>query len=284
MTTFSSLETICPILMLSAVFLSTAAAPVMKTSSPAVLPTKESFHLFLLVGQSNMAGRGKVEDEDKVPHPRVLTLNKAGQWVPAADPIHFDKPGRAGVCLARTFGMVLADKSEKITIGLIPCAHGGSPISAWEPGAAFPQTQSHPYDDSIARAREAMKSGVLKGILWHQGEGDCKPELAALYQEKLTQLIARFRQDLEAPQVPFILGQLGQFSGAPWNPDRQKVNDAQTGVTREVLFTRFVSSAGLMCNSTNDMHFDGKSLREFGRRYAEAYFSLTKSERSPPLP
>ncbi|HEX8916483.1 MAG TPA: sialate O-acetylesterase, partial [Humisphaera sp.] len=55
-------------------------------------PAKDKFLLFLLVGQSNMAGRGKVEDEDRKPHPRVVSLDKAGQWVPAVDPIHFDKP------------------------------------------------------------------------------------------------------------------------------------------------------------------------------------------------
>ena len=56
------------------------------------LPAKKNFYLFLLVGQSNMAGRGVVAPEDKVPHKRVLSLNKEDKWVPAVDPIHFDKP------------------------------------------------------------------------------------------------------------------------------------------------------------------------------------------------
>jgi len=72
------------------------------------LPTKENFHLFLLVGQSNMAGRGKVTPADKKAHPRVLMLNKAGQWVPAADPLHFDKPRMVGVGLGKTFGTLVA--------------------------------------------------------------------------------------------------------------------------------------------------------------------------------
>ena len=41
------------------------------------LPEKKNFHLFLLVGQSNMAGRGAVSAEDRVADPRVLTLNKS---------------------------------------------------------------------------------------------------------------------------------------------------------------------------------------------------------------
>ncbi|MFC1509000.1 sialate O-acetylesterase, partial [Candidatus Omnitrophota bacterium] len=53
---------------------------------------KEQFHLYLLIGQSNMAGRGEVGDQDRQSHPRVFTLNKDNIWIPAADPIHFDKP------------------------------------------------------------------------------------------------------------------------------------------------------------------------------------------------
>ena len=50
------------------------------------------FHLFLLAGQSNMAGRGKVSSSDKKVTPRVLTLDQQDKWVAAVDPIHFDKP------------------------------------------------------------------------------------------------------------------------------------------------------------------------------------------------
>ena len=68
------------------------------------IPAKEKFHLYLLVGQSNMAGRGKVTPEDKKPHERVLMLSKDLKWVPATDPMHFDK-SIAGVGLGRTFGI-----------------------------------------------------------------------------------------------------------------------------------------------------------------------------------
>jgi len=49
-----------------------------------------------------MAGCGTVEAQDKTPHPRVLMLNMADAWVPAIDPLHFDKPA-AGVGLGKTF-------------------------------------------------------------------------------------------------------------------------------------------------------------------------------------
>ena len=36
-------------------------------AQPGALPPKEKFHLFLLVGQSNMAGRGAVTAADREP-------------------------------------------------------------------------------------------------------------------------------------------------------------------------------------------------------------------------
>ena len=74
------------------------------------IPQKDKFYLFLLAGQSNMAGRGTVENEDKVVNPRVLALSKEGKWVPAVDPIHFDKPS-AGVGPGRSFALALMKKS-----------------------------------------------------------------------------------------------------------------------------------------------------------------------------
>ena len=41
------------------------------------------FHLFLLAGQSNMAGRGKVSESDRKVDPHVLTLDKRESgWLP----------------------------------------------------------------------------------------------------------------------------------------------------------------------------------------------------------
>ena len=68
------------------------AASFSPAEEPIKLPVKEKFHLFLLVGQSNMAGRGVVDAQDKTPDPRILMLNKAGEWASAVDPLHFDKP------------------------------------------------------------------------------------------------------------------------------------------------------------------------------------------------
>ena len=240
------------------------------------LPAKENFHLFLLAGQSNMAGRGKVADEDRRPHPRVLALGKDGKWHPAIDPLHWDKSS-AGVGLGKSFAIALAEKNPDITIGLIPTACGGSPISTWEPGGYHGQTKSHPYDDAIKRASSAMADGTLKGILWHQGESDCKPELAEKYEQRLTDLIARFRKELDAADVPFIIGQLGQFKARPWNDARIQVDAAHQAVAKKDPHAGFVSSDDLTSNPDN-IHFDAKSLCEFGKRYADVYTELIQPD------
>src|SRR4051812_29800346 len=72
-------------------------------------PIPERMQLFLLIGQSNMAGRGAVEASDKVPHPHVFVLTKDLSWAPATDPLHFDKPDIVGVGLGLTFGRTIAD-------------------------------------------------------------------------------------------------------------------------------------------------------------------------------
>ena len=236
----------------------------------------KNLDLYLLVGQSNMAGRGTVTTEDQKPHPRIWMLNKDEAWVPAVDPMHFDKPKVVGVGLGRSFALALAEKDADAQIGLIPCAHGGSPIDVWVPGAFYKPTDGHPWDDAIRRAKVAMKSGTLKGILWHQGESDSKPELAASYEAKLHDLIARLRAELDAPQVPFIAGQMGQFQERPWSDDKNTVDQAHRTLPDKVPHTGFANSDGLK-HRGDEVHFDSASYRELGRRYAEAFLKVTRS-------
>jgi hypothetical protein len=246
-------------------------ASLVSAQTPA-LPAKENFHLFLLVGQSNMAGRGVVGAEDKIPNARVLMLNKAGEWVPAVDPMHFDKPV-AGVGLGRTFAEVVAEANPGVTIGLIPCAVGGSPIDTWKPGAIYPETMTYPWDDAIKRAKAALAVGTLKGILWHQGESDAKVDLAPAYEAKLVDLVGRFRREVNAPNVPFILGALGQFDGAPWNDFQKQVDRAHRDLANKVPYAAYVGSEGLK-DKGDKIHFDTPSFKELGRRYGAAYLKL----------
>ncbi|MDP3073730.1 MAG: sialate O-acetylesterase [Opitutaceae bacterium] len=237
------------------------------------LPDKEDFHLFLLIGQSNMAGRGVVSPADRTPTARVLMLDKAGAWVPAVDPLHFDKPNVVGVGLGRSFAEVVAAARPGVTIGLIPCAVGGSPIDTWRPGVFYDATKSHPWDDALRRAKLALQAGTLHGILWHQGESDSNRALAPGYAAKLDDLVARLRAELRAPRVPFVAGQLGRFADKPWDEFRTQVDQAHRELPRRVAHTAFVGSDGLQ-HKGDQVHFDSDSLREFGRRYAAAFLKL----------
>ncbi len=236
------------------------------------LPSKDKFHLFLLVGQSNMAGRGVVEEQDKTPHPRVLMLSKDGKWVPAIDPMHFDKPA-AGVGLGKTFGQLIAEANPGVTIGLIPCAVGGSHIDAWKPGVFYTPTKCYPWDDMAKRAAIALPAGTLKGILWHQGEGDSLPELGPTYEPKLHDLVVRLRKEFNAPDVPFIAGQMGKFADVPWTPEKVIVDQAHQDLAKKVPHTAFVSAEGLK-HKGDKVHFDSPSFRELGKRYAEAFLMM----------
>lgn len=242
-------------------------------SAQSPLPAKEKFHLFLLVGQSNMAGRGKVEEQDKQPHPRVLMFNKAGEWVPAVDPLHFDKTS-AGTGLGKTFGQQIAEANPGVTVGLIPCAVGGSPIDSWQPGEFYKAANAHPWDDAIKRTKLALEKGTLKGILWHQGESDSNAKSAPTYEAKLHALVKAFRAEVGA-DVPFIVGQLGQYEGIAWEEPRKQVDAAHQNLPKHLPHTAFVSSTGFK-HKGDKVHFDSASLREFGKRYAEAYLKLVK--------
>lgn len=232
---------------------------------------EKDFHLYLLIGQSNMAGRGQVEPQDREIHPRVFMLDKAGKWSPAVDPLHFDKP-IAGVGPGLTFGRIMADCGPSIRVGLMPCAAGGSPISVWKHGGFWEQTNSKPYDDAIVRTRTAMKDGVLKGILWHQGESDSNEKDAGLYQDRLVELINTLRRELNAPDVPFVAATLGDFV-VECNPHARVVSEAIRRLPQRVENAAYVDSSGLEHKGDN-MHFSAESARELGRRYAEAMIRL----------
>ncbi len=240
---------------------------------------KKQVHLFLLAGQSNMAGRGKVGAIDKKIHPRLFALSKEGSWVPAIDPIHYDK-NSAGVGLGKSFALHLLEQNDDIVIGLIPSACGGSPISTWVPGGYHKQTSSYPYDDAIKRIQRARKDGILKGILWHQGESDSnKQSNSSRYAKRLKNLIERFRDDLEVKDVPFIIGQLGQFEKKPWGALEKQVDEAHASMPTLLDNVGFVPSKGLTAKGDN-IHFNSKSLRLFGRRYAETYLRIIEQDAS----
>jgi hypothetical protein len=166
---------------------------------------------------------------------------------------------------------VLADAEPGVTIGLIPCAVGGTPLDRWLKGHDL-------YEQALKRALFAMKDGTLKGILWHQGESDSGTEaVARSYGQRLETMIAGFRSDLG--QVPFVAGELGRFldpeksGGKPRFSDL--INTQLHALSPRVVDFGVASSEGLT-DKGDRLHFGTEALRDFGNRYAEVMLRLQK--------
>ena len=217
--------------------------------------------LVLLIGQSNMAGRGTIEQQDKVPIPGVFMLDAADRWVPAVDPVHGDKP-TAGVGPAREFARALIKARPGARIGLVPAAVGGTSLERWRPGGEL-------YRQALARLRVAQRSGTLAVILWHQGEADASSaEASAGYARNWAAMMAQLRTDAGARGVPIIAGELGSFLRRPYAP----IVNAQIRSLPHVLDQVAVASAAGLTDRGDRLHFDAASQRELGRRYAAAFF------------
>ena len=238
--------------------------------------------VYLLVGQSNMAGRGKLSAENEVPHEGVLKLNNFGYLTPAKEPLHDDKPKSAGAGLGASFANAMRAGDTNTTVVLVPCAFGGSALDEWAKG-------SYMYQRAILRTKEALRrlkgKGRLAGILWHQGESDSNNEsLAATYSARLVRMVRAMRADLGCGDVPVVLGELGRYladNRAKSGRYRyfEKVNEALHGAARILPSCECVSSEGLSPKS-DVLHFDTESLRVFGERYAEAMKRLQSGRQS----
>lgn len=227
---------------------------------------KEKFHIYLLMGQSNMVGWGKIEEEDKVTHPRIFKLNEKNEWVQAANPLH---PGSRHMGMGMTFAREMIKQDESIKIGLIPCAFNGSPLSRWQ------RKGGDLYAQAMKKAKLAMEKGVIKGILWHQGESDSNGRLADTYTERFQQMVKDVRAELGNENIPVVVGQVGTFF-AERRPTAKKINECHAKVSETVPLSACASSEGLT-DRGDRCHFDNKSLREFGRRYAKLMQELQKS-------
>jgi hypothetical protein len=254
---------------------------------PWALPADPAtFPVFLLMGQSNMAGWCRIDPadpsqaDDLSPMPRVLALG--GQctvksrrprgwtrWRPAAHPLHLNQTS-AGFGLALPFASRLLERQPELTIGLIPCAWGGAGIDQLGPGTPL-------HDNAVGRARRAALRGRLAGVLWHQGETDALHDvLAGAHAGKLAVLMARLRSNLATPELPFLIGDLGTFGDEKRDPAavarRDVVRAGLRRVASETAHAAFVESAGLA--GVDAVHFSRAALIEFGRRYADAYRSV----------
>ena len=249
------------------------------TAATVTPPAREFFHVYLLMGQSNMAGRGAPVPAQQADDPRILSLNPEGQWTVARDPLH-PKIGRAepGVGPGLAFAREMLKSDPAITIGLVPCAVGGTPLRRWTKGADL-------YEQALARARLAAPAGQLKGVLWHQGESDTTTRAnAESYGDRLSQMLRDLRQDLGQPELPVVVGQLGEFLSLEKQPFADTVRAALRGLPDRVPHTGYADSAGLG-HGGDQLHFSAAAQQELGVRFAKAMLGLQGDAASAtPLP
>lgn len=238
---------------------------------------------FLLIGQSNMAGRGFKEDVKPIENNRLYVLRN-GRWQPMDFPVNHDR-SFSGVCLAESF----ADECSKFydtDVGLIPCADGGTLVSQWQPGEIL-------YDHAVFQAKLAQRTSTIAGVLWHQGESDSREEHWPYYEERCTNVFESLKKDLNlSDDIPFIVGGLADFLTEsqeslkirPFLVNVPKVDIALQKLAKQNDYIGYVSVKGLTCNP-DFLHFDAKSLRILGDRYFEKFKemnTLIKSgEKSP---
>ena len=131
------------------------------------------------------------------------------------------------------------------------------------------------FDNAVNNARLAARTSEIVGILWHQGESDCKDELYPTYQVRLETMIQALRKELNLNDVPFIVGGLGDYLQFYPLKNYVHINHALKNIADNNESVGFVSAEGLTANPDN-LHFNSESLYDFGIRYFEVFEKLNK--------
>lgn len=244
-----------------------------------------NFHVYLCLGQSNMEGVGRIEDEDMrgvdsrfcmmaaVDMPRHG--RKQGEWYVAYPPLCRE---HTGLTPADYFGRTMvANLPDSVRVGVIDVAVGGCRIELFEEEKAAEYIAAAPdwlqrscaeYGDNPFRrlvecAKRAQKVGVIKGILVHQGcsnngEADWGEKVKVVYERLLAEL------GLSAVDTPLLLGELLQRDegGACWH------HNAVIARTPSLIPNAYVVSSAKCTGMPDHLHFTSEGYRLLGTRYA----------------
>ena len=262
--------------------LSVAAATAVMLSAAA---QDKDFHIYLCLGQSNMEGNAQVEPIDRAGVPERFKVMAAvdfpdsgrekGKWYTAVPPLVRQYTGLTPMdYFGRT---MVANLPENVTVGVVPVAIGGCKIEhlfkdfdpstlAGEPDwfrGMMSAYDNEPYKRLVECAREAQKSGVIKGILLHQGESnagqqDWTLKVKKVYEDLLADL------GLDAADVPLLAGEVvttaqGGVCGG---------HNAVVNMLPSVIPTAHVVSAANLPQKGDGLHFTAHGYRVLGCRYA----------------
>ena len=239
------------------------------------MTAKKNVWVFILAGQSNMAGRGIVEAEDTIPNERVFTINQAGEIILAQEPLHWYEPLLTGLDCGLSFGKTLAPHlPDSVDILILPTAVGGSSISQWIGDSTYRNvTLLSNFKEKVALGNA---NGTIKGILWHQGESDTgSEELIELYQERLKTLFLKFRTEIGNDTLPVLIGELGSFSAndAKW----QAVNKQIRAYVATDPFASLIPTSDFT-HKGDFIHFNSEGQRTMGERFALKFIEINHSE------
>ena len=184
-----------------------------------------NFHIYLCLGQSNMEGNAKVEEQDTVAVDSRFQVLAAvdcpnlgrtkGNWYKAVPPL---ARCYTGLTPGDYFGRAMvANLPSNVRVGIINVAVGGCRIELFDKDnyqsyvATSPdwlknmvkEYGGNPYARLVEMAKLAQKDGVIKGILLHQGESntndkDWPLKVKGVYDNLLNDL------GLSAANVPLL--------------------------------------------------------------------------------
>ena len=291
---FRATTSICHCLIATAVALIGCSAS-NDEPQPETHQADPNFHIYLCFGQSNMEGNAPVEAQDKegidsrfrvmsvVNEPLGSRGRKVGWWYKATPPLcRYD----TGLTPIDYFGRtLLTHLPDEVQIGVIVVGIGGASIDAFDPSkcenyyhsnlpvwtkSAMDAYNGNPYATLVAMGKKAQRSGVIKGILLHQGEannGDSTwpGRVATIYSSLLTDL------GLKSNDVPLLVGEmLSKEEGGSC----YAMNDIIATLPQLIPNAHVVSSAGCEGRQDDHLHFTAAGYRLLGKRYAECLMSL----------
>jgi hypothetical protein len=217
------------------------------------------FHIFMLMGQSNMVGEATAQASDQNDDERLMVLGGCNkppmQWNLANPPLHDCNPNPIGP--GDWFGKTMLTKlPEGHTIGLVPTAVRGESINTFISGGSHHQS----ILDKIEYAKNS-ENARFSGIIFHQGETDTGQSwwvdrVVQLYDE----VKAAFGVDYD---VPFIAGELPADPGNCCSSHNPLVNQLPGALPMGFV----VSQEGTQ--RMDQYHFDHESVVLMGTRYGE---------------
>ena len=258
-----------------------------------------NFHIYLAFGQSNMEGQGDIGNEDKSVDERFQLLWSAdagscnqgaskGKWIKAVPPLAHCQGAKLGP--ADYFGRTMVEKTDsKIKVGIIVVAVAGCSIDLFDKDgyANYARSQQswmtqrintyggNPYGRLIEMAKKAQEDGVIKGIIFHQGETDAGN---GQWPSKVKKVYDNIIKDLGlGNDIPFLAGEVlrsGVSSGANNNIAKLPQQSKNFYVVSSEGFNQALGDG-------QNVHFTSSEYRDFGKRYAEKMIEVLGDKIKP---